>query len=51
MLRVEGVPREGYAIVSLPGGMLHFNDFDLFYANIRTNAVARAAAFKVAAPR
>lgn len=51
VLRVEGLPREGYAIVPLPGGMLHFNDFDLFYANIRANAVARAAAFKVAAPR
>jgi hypothetical protein len=24
---------------------LHFNDFDLFYANIRLNAVARADAF------
>ena len=51
VLRVEGVPREGYAIVPLPGGMLHFNDFDLFYANIRANAVARSAAFKAAAPR
>ena len=50
VLRVEGVPREGYAIVPLPGGMLHFNDFDLFYANIRANAVARSAAFKAAAP-
>jgi hypothetical protein len=51
VLRVEGLPREGYAIVSLPGGMLHFNDFDLFYANIRANAVTRSAAFKAAAPR
>ena len=51
VLRVEGIPREGYAIVPLPGGMLHFNDFDLFYANIRANAVARSAAFKAAAPR
>ena len=38
-------PKEGYAVVPLPGGMLHFNDFDLFYANIRLNAVARADAF------
>jgi hypothetical protein len=51
VLRVEGLPREGYAIVPLPGGMLHFNDFDLFYANIRANAVTRSAAFKAAAPR
>ena len=45
VLRVDSPPKEGYAIVPLPGGMLHFNDFDLFYANIRLNAVARADAF------
>ncbi|MBU6377400.1 MAG: DUF3089 domain-containing protein [Gammaproteobacteria bacterium] len=45
VLRVDGVPKEGYAIMPLPGGMLHFNEFDLFYQNIRANAVARSAAF------
>ena len=45
VLRVDSPPQQGYAIVALPGGMLHFNDFDLFYANIRANAVARVAAF------
>lgn len=45
ILRVDGVPKEGYAIVQLPGGMLHFNEFDLFYQNIRTNAKKRGEAF------
>ena len=45
VLRVDSPPRQGYAIVPLPAGMLHFNDFDLFYANIRANAVARVEAF------
>lgn len=45
VLRVDSPPKEGYAIVPLPGGMLHFNDFDLFYQNIRVNAVVRAEAF------
>jgi hypothetical protein len=42
------MPRTGYALVPLPGGMLHFNDFDLFYQNIRINAVARTEAFLAA---
>jgi predicted ester cyclase len=46
VLRVEGVPKDGYAIVPLPNGLLHFNEFDLFYQNIRANAVARSAAFR-----
>ena len=45
VLRVDGVPKDGYAIVPLPNGLLHFNEFDLFYQNIRANAVARSAAF------
>jgi hypothetical protein len=45
ILFVDGVPKEGYAIVALPGGMLHFNEFDLFYQNIRANAVARTREF------
>jgi hypothetical protein len=45
ILRVDGTPTEGYAIVSLPAGMLHFNEFDLFYQNIRVNAVTRSKAF------
>lgn len=45
VVRVDPLPREGYAIVPLPGGMLHFNDFDLFYQNIRINAVTRTEAF------
>lgn len=36
---------------SLPGGLLHFNDFDLFYASIRANAVARSDAFLATRPR
>jgi pimeloyl-ACP methyl ester carboxylesterase len=51
VLYVDVPPREGYAIVELPGGMLHFNDFDLFYASIRANAVARGDAFLAARPR
>ena len=50
VLLVDPVPKEGYAIRALPAGMLHFNDFDLFYQNIRVNAVARSEAF-VAASR
>ncbi len=45
VLWVDAPPAEGYAIVPLPGGMLHFNDFDLYYQNIRLNAVARSEAF------
>jgi hypothetical protein len=44
VLFVDAPPKQGYAIVPLPGGMLHFNDFDLFYQNIRVNAVARSEA-------
>jgi hypothetical protein len=44
-LYVDAVPASGYAIVPLPGGMLHFNDYDLFYQNIRINAVARTEAY------
>ena len=29
----------------LPGGSLHFNDYDLFFQNIRVNAVVRSEAF------
>lgn len=45
VLLVDGVPKEGFAIVALPGGMLHFNEFDLFFMNIRANAIERSAAF------
>jgi predicted secreted protein len=45
ILRVSGVPQTGYAVVALPAGMLHFNEFDLFYQNIRANAVERSSAF------
>jgi hypothetical protein len=45
VLLVDAPPRQGYAIVPLPAGMLHFNDFDLFYQSIRVNAVARSEAF------
>jgi len=45
VLRVDSPPPRGFAVVPLPGGMLHFNDFDLFFNNIRVNAVARAEAF------
>jgi len=45
VLTLDAAPKPGYAIVPLPGGMLHFNDFDLFYQNIRINAVARSEAF------
>ena len=50
-LRIDAVPKEGYAIVPLPGGSLHFNDYDLFYQNIRLNAVARADAWLAAHKR
>ena len=45
ILYVEPLPQDGYSIVKLPAGMLHFNDFDLFYQNIRINAVARVQAY------
>jgi hypothetical protein len=45
VLWVDALPAEGYAIVALPGGMLHFNDFDLYYQNIRLNAVVRSEAW------
>ena len=50
-LMIDPPPREGYAIVPLPGGMLHFNDYDLFYQNIRINAVARVEAYLAARSR
>ncbi|MCC6170407.1 MAG: hypothetical protein IT481_00070 [Gammaproteobacteria bacterium] len=39
-------PRHGAAgsIAPLPGGSLHFDDHDLFFRTIRTNAVARSEA-------
>jgi len=46
ILRVDTPPKEGYAVVPLPNGLLHFNEFDLFYQNIRANALERAAAFE-----
>ena len=51
VLTIDAMPRPGYAIVPLPGGMLHFNDFDLFYQNIRVNAVARTEAYLAAQRR
>lgn len=45
VLLVDSPPAEGYAVVPLPGGMLHFNDFDLFFDSIRANAVLRADRF------
>jgi hypothetical protein len=51
VLTIDTVPKAGFAIVPLPGGMLHFNDFDLFYQNIRVNAVARTEAFLAARRR
>lgn len=45
ILQVSGVPQTGFAVVPLPAGMLHFNEFDLFYQNIRINAVQRSEAF------
>ena len=44
-LVVDALPAQGYAIVPLPGGSLHFNDYDLFFQNIRVNAVVRSEAF------
>jgi hypothetical protein len=44
-LVVDALPAQGYALVPLPGGSLHFNDMDLFFQNIRVNAVARSEAF------
>lgn len=51
VLTLDAAPGPGYAIVPLPNGMLHFNDFDLFYQNIRINAVARSEAFIAARRR
>ncbi len=45
IVKISALPAAGYAIVKLPGGMLHFNDFDLFYVNMRVNAVARVDAW------
>jgi hypothetical protein len=42
---IGAVPAERYAIVKMPAGFLHFNDFDLFYGNIRVNAVVRTDAW------
>jgi len=44
-LVVDVLPAQGYALVPLPGGSLHFNDMDLFFQNIRVNAVVRSEAF------
>ncbi len=51
VLTLDAATKPGYAIVPLPGGMLHFNDFDLFYQNIRVNAVVRSEAFLAARHR
>ncbi len=36
---------DDFKLVLFAGGNLHMHDFDLFYENIRTNAVARTEAF------
>lgn len=41
ILRVSDVPQNDFAVVALPEGMLHFNEFDLFFQNIRENALER----------
>lgn len=48
ILYVDAPPTDGYAVVPLPGGSLHFNDYNLFYENIRLNAVARSDAWVAA---
>ena len=48
VLLVDALPAQDYAIVPLPGGSLHFNDYDLFFQNIRVNAVVRSEAFLAA---
>lgn len=45
VLLVDEPPSQGFSIVPLPGGMLHFNDFDLFFDSIRKNAILRAESF------
>ena len=45
VVKISALPAAGYAIVRLPAGMLHFNDFDLFYQNVRVNAVVRTDAW------
>lgn len=35
----------GFALHRLPAGSLHYHEIDLFYANIRANAVARVRAY------
>jgi hypothetical protein len=45
VLLVDTPPAQGFAIVPLPGGMLHFNDFDLFFDAIRKNAIVRVESF------
>jgi hypothetical protein len=45
MLYADLPADDAFALFMLPGGVLHFHDYDLFFKNIRDNAILRVAAF------
>ncbi|MBM3513273.1 MAG: DUF3089 domain-containing protein [Alphaproteobacteria bacterium] len=45
MLYVDLPTDDAFKLFMLPGGVLHFHDFDLFFKNIRDNAILRVDAF------
>jgi len=45
-LRTDVPAGDDYATVLLPGGSLHFNEFDFFFDSIRANALRRVESFR-----
>ncbi|HRX89692.1 MAG TPA: DUF3089 domain-containing protein [Steroidobacteraceae bacterium] len=45
-LRTDLPPGDDYATIVLPGGSLHFNEFDFFFDSIRANAITRVESFR-----
>lgn len=45
MLYADVPADDAFSLFMLPGGVLHFHDFDFFFKNIRDNAVVRVDAF------
>ena len=48
VLRVQASPDPTFKPTTLSGGVLHMHDIDLFYGNLRANAVLRTKAFLAA---
>jgi hypothetical protein len=45
MLYADVPDDEAFKLFMLPGGVLHFHDYDLFFKNIRDNAIVRVESY------